>query len=255
MDVGTGAVRYYPPCAGIDFNNNRNPLCGRIMRKIAIVAGLMLAALCIGISLYPYSTAAKSEHRVNQIEDMAEKKVALTYDDGPNEVYTERLLEVLRQEDVKATFFLLGKAVSQHPQLVKETYDQGHLIGNHTYNHVDISKLSKADAAAEILDTNRAIQASTGEYPYLFRPPFGKVNAGFERNSEMLVALWDVDPRDWSCQNTDKIVRHVEKHVKENSVILMHDAYPETVEATKRIIPLLKEQGYKFVTMDEILFE
>lgn len=224
-------------------------------KKMALAAIFLLAALCLFTWLHAGSTDAKAGRMANQMEDVTVKKVALTYDDGPHAVYTEQLLEVLKRHGVKVTFFLLGKSVAQYPQLVQQEQEQGHLLGNHTYSHADISQMSRSSALAEIADTNRAIYDCTGEYPYLLRPPYGEVSKKFEKDCNMLVALWDVDPKDWNCKNADAVVKHVMSHVEENSVILMHDSYASTVEATDRLIPQLQEQGYQFVTLDEILFE
>lgn len=188
-----------------------------------------------------------------QKEDTAVKKIALTYDDGPDPVYTEELLAVLEAEDVRATFFLLGQEIAGQEETVKEMYAAGHILGNHTYSHVDLTGLSEWEALEQMRKTNEAIAACTGEYPQYFRPPFGRCDRLVGEQLPMLMVMWTLDTRDWECQDTRAIVENVVQNVKENDIILMHDGYETTVEATRQIIPLLKEKGYTFVTVEELM--
>lgn len=181
------------------------------------------------------------------------KTVALTYDDGPNPVYTEKLLKVLAEEDVPATFFLMGKQVELYPEIVKEIRNEGHMIGNHTYSHINVCNTSREQVFEEIKKTNELIFQSCGSYPELFRPPFGCERKGLSEELAMFFVFWNIDTRDWHVQNTSAIVNRILKNVKDGDIILMHDAYDTTVEATKTVIPKLKEMGYTFVTADEIL--
>ena len=181
------------------------------------------------------------------------KKIALTYDDGPNPVYTKQLLEVLEQNGVKASFFLLGKNAEAYPSVVRELSKRGHLIGNHTYSHQNLCRIAPENAMEECRRTNRAIERICGEAPDFFRPPFGCAPETLEKDGDMVKVLWDVDPRDWECRNPDTVVRRVMERAEEGDIILLHDSYASTVEATKRLIPLLKEAGYEFVTVDALL--
>lgn len=181
------------------------------------------------------------------------KYVALTYDDGPNPVYTEELLQVLEEEKVRASFFMMGKQVENYPQVVKKVADAGHLIGNHTYSHINVCQLSEAQVREEIQKTNELIYDSCGQMPEWFRPPFGCNREKLISQMDMYQIFWNVDPLDWSVQNTGTIVNHVLKYVSDGDIILMHDAYPTTVEATKILIPKLREMGYTFVTVDEMI--
>lgn len=183
------------------------------------------------------------------------KKVALTFDDGPDPDYTEKLLDGLKERNVKATFFLLGKQVKKYPEIVKRMHEEGHLIGNHSYDHVNLATLSKTDAANQITKMNEAVHEITGEYPEYLRPPFGNEPQSGEGTEEMITVLWNVDPRDWCCASSGDIVNKVLKKVKENDIILMHDASQSSVNAALKIIDLLTEQGYEFVTVDELIFE
>lgn len=179
--------------------------------------------------------------------------VALSYDDGPNPIYTEQLLEVLEKENVRASFFMMGKQVEAYPKLVKKVAEGGHLIGNHTYSHVNVCQLPETRVKEEIQKTNELIFDACGQSPEWFRPPFGCNREKLIATLDMYQIFWNVDPLDWSVQNTGTIVNHVLKYVSDGDIILMHDAYPTTVEATKILIPKLRAMGYSFVTVDEMI--
>ncbi len=183
------------------------------------------------------------------------KKVALTFDDGPHPQYTPEMLAALKERDVKATFFLLGEEVEKHPEIVKQIHEQGHLIGNHSYKHEQLSKLTMEQACAQLSRTNELVYEITGTYPSYIRPPFGDWQDKLDCEVNMVEVLWDVDTLDWSSQNHAQIVNKVLKNVQENDIILMHDGYETSVTAAGEIIDTLKKQGYEFVTVDEILFD
>lgn len=183
------------------------------------------------------------------------KKVALTFDDGPHPVYTPEMLDLLKEKNVKATFFLLGEQVEQYPDIVKRMNDEGHLIGNHSYKHEQLSKLSSVQACSQVNRTNELIYAITGKYPEYLRPPFGDWKDRLDCEVNMVEVLWDVDTLDWSSQNKDKVVSKVMKNVEEGDIILMHDSYESTVKATAEIIDRLQKDEYEFVTVDELIFD
>lgn len=189
------------------------------------------------------------------MQDMAEKKVALTFDDGPNAKYTGKLLDGLKERGVHATFFLLGKQVEKSPQIVERMYQDGHLIGNHSYEHVNLSTLSDEAAKTQVDKTNDAIYQVTGEYPEYIRPPYGCWKSNLDYATTMIEVLWNVDPLDWKTDNANTVVERVLKEVEENDIILLHDASESSVNAAFQIIDKLKEEGYAFVTVDEILFD
>ena len=197
--------------------------------------------------------ARKQTEIERQKEDTAVKKIALTYDDGPDPVYTEELLAVLEAENVRATFFLLGQEIAGQEETVKKMYAAGHILGNHTYSHVDLLGLSEWEALEQLRKTNEVIAACTGEYPQYFRPPFGRCSESINKQISMLMIMWTLDTRDWECQDTGVIVENIVQNVKENDIILMHDGYETTVEATRQVIPILKERGYTFVTVEELM--
>lgn len=181
------------------------------------------------------------------------KQVAITFDDGPHEVYTKKLIEGLKERDVKATFFLTGCNIEGKESLVKEIYNEGHLIGCHTYNHVDLTQISVEAAVEEVSKDNKIISEITGVKTEYIRPPFGSWNKELEESINMKVIKWDVDPLDWSIQNTDAVVCNVVNNVENGDIILLHDIFETSVDAAFRIIDILKERGYKFVTVDKLI--
>ncbi|HBN57117.1 MAG TPA: peptidoglycan-N-acetylglucosamine deacetylase, partial [Lachnospiraceae bacterium] len=183
------------------------------------------------------------------------KKIALTFDDGPHPVYTEEMLNLLEEMEVPATFFLLGQNVENQGELVKEIADKGHLIGNHTYHHVQITTLTTEQAYEEINKTSDLIEELTGKGTEYVRPPFGTWNKGLEADLNLIPVMWTIDTLDWTTGNVSWIVEQVVKKAKDNDIILMHDSYKSTVQAVERIIPLLMAEGFEFVTVDEVLFD
>lgn len=183
------------------------------------------------------------------------KKIALTFDDGPDEECTPMLLDGLASRGVKATFFVIGKQAEEQPQIMERLVKEGHLIGNHTYNHVDIRHMTESAAKEEILKANEVIAKYTGEEPCFLRPPFGNGSSKLEKDIEMIQVLWTIDTMDWSCQNESKICSTVYREIEENSIILMHDEYPTSVRAALSIIDQLQKEGYEFVTVDKIVMD
>lgn len=181
------------------------------------------------------------------------KKVALTFDDGPSSKYTPLLLEGLKERGVHATFFLMGKNIEGKEALVKQMQEEGHLIGNHTYNHVQLDKISKEAAKEEIEATNQEIFEITGVYPAWLRPPYGEWRKNLDFYVGMFPVLWNVDTLDWKSKNVDSIMRIVKNEVEDGAVILMHDAYQSSVDAALQIVDLLMEEGYEFVTVDKLI--
>ena len=199
----------------------------------------------------------EDEIKDNQTEEqnLEKKKVALTFDDGPHPQYTPEMIAGLKERNVKATFFLLGQEVEKYPEIVKQLHEEGHQIGNHSYKHAQLSKLSMEQACQQVTRTNEMIFDITGVYPSYIRPPFGDWHEKLDCEVNMVEVLWDVDTLDWSSKNHAQIVNKVLKNIKENDIILMHDGYETSVTAAMEIIDTLKKQGYEFVTVDELIFE
>lgn len=183
------------------------------------------------------------------------KKIALTFDDGPHPYYTEQLLNGLKERGAKATFFVMGKQAEAHPELVLRMQEEGHLIGNHTYSHIQLGKGNRETFKSELIKTNELLLGITGEEPQYVRPPYGSWDKSFESELTMIPVLWTIDPMDWCSSDVNGIVRKVTKKAEENAVILMHDEYKSSVTAALEIVDILQKQGYEFVTVDEILFD
>lgn len=186
-------------------------------------------------------------------QSQAHPEVALTFDDGPSPKYTPLLLDGLKEKNVWATFFLLGKNVKENQELVQRMQAEGHLLGNHTYNHVQLNKIPETTARQEILKTNNEIYEATGKYPEYMRPPYGAWKKNMELCVEMLPVFWDIDTLDWKSQNVDAILKAAGEEPEDGSIILMHDEYQTSVEAALLLVDRLKEKGYEFVTVDELI--
>lgn len=196
------------------------------------------------------------EHLVLPEEEKTEKKrIALTFDDGPHPIYTPQMLELLKEEQVPATFFLLGENVELYGDVVKEIAKEGHLIGNHTYHHVQITSLPLDEACREIQETSDLIEELTGNGTEYVRPPFGTWNRELEEQLNLIPVMWSIDTKDWTTQNVDWIVQEAVKHAEDHDIILMHDSYQSTVDAVRRVIEQLEAEGFEFVTVDEIIMD
>lgn len=180
-------------------------------------------------------------------------RVALTFDDGPNAKYTPKLLDGLQERGISATFFLMGKNVEENEDLVGRMQEEGHLIGNHTYDHVELNKVSEECAVREIQAANLEIYEVTGVWPMFLRPPYGAWKKDLELSVAMLPVLWDVDTLDWKSQNVDSILEIIKRDTRDGSIILMHDAYQTSVDAALQAADYLAGEGYRFVTVDELL--
>lgn len=232
------------------------------MQGLGLVYVLLLLGIAGGIPTeLPQGERAEAVSVGNAAEQegSAEEKpkIALTFDDGPNAQWTPVLLDGLRQRNVRATFFLIGENIEkgENREIVKRLQREGHLIGNHTYHHVEITKVSDETAAEELRRTNGIIEAITGERVEYMRPPFGAWQKKLEAEVQILPVLWTVDPLDWTTENVDEIVNKVVTEAKENDIILLHDCYKSSVRAAIRIVDLLQAKGFAFVTVDELLLD
>lgn len=188
-------------------------------------------------------------------ECTTEKAIALTFDDGPYEECTARLLDGLKERNVKATFFLMGQNIAGKEELVRRMQQEGHLIGNHGYEHVQMTKAGQ-DAVCQAVDrTGTMIAKITGQEPHYLRPPYGDWNEDLECRMDMETVFWTLDSLDWKLKNTAQIVQRVEKRVKEGDIILMHDIFPTSVDAALLLVDRLQEKGFRFVTVDELAIE
>lgn len=183
------------------------------------------------------------------------KKIALTFDDGPHPYYTEQLLDGLKERGVVVTFFVTGEHASLHPDIIKRMQEEGHLIGNHTYSHIQLRSGNRQEFMKELQLTNSVIEEIVGEEIIYVRPPYGSWDKSLEKELNMIPVLWTVDPLDWCSEDVGSIVRRVTSVAEENDIILMHDYFATSVTAALQIVDELLAQGYVFVTVEEILFE
>lgn len=210
---------------------------------------IMIAAVVIlGLGL--------SWGRISQaVTEDVKPRIALTFDDGPHPVYTPKLLDGLKERNVKATFFVVGKNIEGREDIIKRMDEEGHLIGNHTYDHVKITGLLEEEACAQITKTSELVKEITGKNTEFVRPPFGAWDKKLECGFEMFPVLWSIDPLDWTTKNVDAVVQKVLSRAEENSIILLHDYYDSSVEAALKIVDALLERGFEFVTVDELVLE
>lgn len=224
----------------------------RFIQKICPIACCLCLIACVLWTGLHRSVEVDGESTVTAV---CKGKIAITFDDGPSATMTPQLLDGLKERGVHASFFLLGQYVSENPEIVKRMKEEGHLIGNHTYNHVQLTKVSHEEFLYEIQSTNDLIEDITGETPQFIRPPFGAWRKSMEKDINMIPVMWDVDPLDWCKEDVSCIVQNVVTHVEENDIILLHDRYASSVTAAMQIIDILTKQGYEFVTVEELLME
>lgn len=187
--------------------------------------------------------------------DTCDNCVALTFDDGPNE-QTARLLGILAENNVKATFFVVGALVDTNPNLVRQMRDAGHTVGNHTYSHPKLPMVSSAGIAYQLDTTNRAIERAIGETPRWMRPPYGEYDARVVETSKqrgMAIAMWDDDTLDWKHRNPEETCRRAVDQAHPGAIILMHDIHAPTVDAVPCVIDGLRAKGLRPVSLDKMI--
>ena len=222
-----------------------------------MVAGLLFMGL---YGLHGQTVTADSGVvQISQLEKIEStddiKKIAITFDDGPHPSYTEQLLDGLKERGVPATFFVTGEHAELHPDIIKRMQQEGHLIGNHTYSHIQLTKKNREKFKQELIKTNEILKEIIGEDVQYVRPPYGSWDKSFEKELNMFPVLWTIDPLDWCSSNVSCIVDKIVGKAKEDSIILMHDYYDTSVTAALQAIDELLEEGYTFVTVEEILFD
>ncbi|MBC5679985.1 polysaccharide deacetylase family protein [Lachnospira sp. NSJ-43] len=186
---------------------------------------------------------------------MYDRIVAITFDDGPCSRTTNRLLDGLKERNVKATFFLVGENAESNEKVVKRMYEEGHLIGNHTYSHIKLDECNVSSAVGEINKTNEIIKSITGEDVKYIRPPYGAYSDKLLSHVNMTPVLWSIDPDDWATTDTAYVVKSVVYKVKNGDIILLHDIYDSSVEAALEIIDRLSSKGFVFVTVDQLMLD
>lgn len=190
---------------------------------------------------------------INRKIDKSKKMIALTFDDGPN-YNTSKVIDVLNKYDIKATFFVLGSRAINNKDILKKMADSGMEIGNHTYNHLLLTKYDENKIRSEIDDTSDVIYSATKKRPKLLRPSYGSVNNKIKKVANMPIIIWDIDTLDWKYHNSKRITSRVVNKVRDGDIILMHDIYSASLNALSNIIPILQDNGYEFVTIDELFY-
>ena len=216
-----------------------------LMRMGAAVCLAAVAALAIG----GHGTAEPAAAIVNENGPV----IALTFDDGPYPKVTGHILDVLEKNGVCATYFVLGSRIEGHEDMLTRMDELGCEIGNHSFSHADLTRLSKADCQRELSDTDAEIRRVTGHEASVVRPPYGYYNKTVMSAAERPLILWTVDTNDWRGKAPGEIADYVIQQAKEGSVILMHDQQTQTADAMEMIIPTLIEEGFRFVTVSELI--
>jgi peptidoglycan/xylan/chitin deacetylase (PgdA/CDA1 family) len=183
--------------------------------------------------------------------------IAITFDDGPSPTLTPRLLDILKEKGVKATFFVIGQNVAHSPDIVARASSEGHEIGSHSWSHPVLTKLSDDKVHEELQKTSEAILSATGKKPTLLRPPYGAINPHLSRMIEgqegLTIVLWSVDPLDWKSPGSSVLAERLIAGSKPGAITLSHDIKPGTIEAIPHVIDALKAKGYQFVTVSELI--
>lgn len=207
------------------------------------VGGLLMVLISASDSVVPVD---------GQAEILKETKyIALTFDDGPLQGTTDRLLDGLKARGASATFFLVGEQAARYPDLVRRMQEEGHQVGNHTWSHVRLEKTEPIEQ--EVRKTEEFLETLLGGKDYWLRPPYGYVVPGAESQIKVPMVKWSVDPRDWESRDQQKVVQAVLGSVKPNSIVLLHDIYPTSVDAALEIVDTLQNEGWWFVTVEELL--
>lgn len=196
---------------------------------------------------------AKSKTKIpeSKIIDPNKPAIALTFDDGPSK-YTEEIINILKYYDVNASFFILGNKVVDYQSILQKSIENGNELGNHSYNHKWLSRLSINELINQIEKTQTVIKDNLNYTPRYLRPTYGSITNQIRKNSNLEIVLWTVDTRDWKYHDINQIITRATKNIKNGDIILMHDIFKRTADAVKKIIPILKEQGFQFVTVSEL---
>lgn len=206
---------------------------------------------CLTGCIFVYEKTGRSVSAATYTEK--KKIVAITFDDGPHYKNTKLLLDGLRERGVKATFFLVGNRIEGNEDLILQMYKDGHLIGNHTFSHANLTEIPENEVLGEITKTNETIENITGEKVRYLRPPCGYWNDKLGKKIDMETVFWTVDPKDWKLVNATQVVNSVMQDVECGDIILFHDIYNSSVVAALEVVDRLLNMGYEFVTVDELL--
>ena len=183
--------------------------------------------------------------------------IAMTFDDGPSQKLTPKLLDLLAAHHIKATFFVIGQNVVDHPEVVQRAIREGHEIGNHSWSHPNLGKMSDENVRRELQKTDDAIKSAAGVRPTLMRPPYGSITAHEKKwihaDFGYQIILWDVDPLDWKRPGPTAVCNRILKETRAGSIVLSHDIHPGTIEAMPATFEQLEAKGFRFVTVSQLI--
>ncbi|MEU9339331.1 polysaccharide deacetylase family protein [Streptomyces sp. NPDC048290] len=217
------------------------------MRRRLVISTLV-TALCGGTLA---GTAVPAGAAPAAVDCRRVKCVALTFDDGPV-ADSRRLLGILKERNVKATFYLVGKNVQRYPTTARDAHRAGHQIGNHSWDHADLTRLTSAQVRSQLSRADTAIKQATGVKPSTLRAPYGAHNATVRQAADRPLVHWSVDTLDWRYRDSARIVKTVKEQTKPGDIVLLHDIHRTTVNAVPGIITALKARGFHFVTVDQL---
>jgi peptidoglycan/xylan/chitin deacetylase (PgdA/CDA1 family) len=196
----------------------------------------------------------KTTYNSCNVEGMS---IAITFDDGPNAELTPKLLDMLKERGIKATFFVVGRNVEEYPGIVARMATEGHEVANHSWSHPALTKLGVESFRKQIENTNEAIAKATGKRPVLMRPPYGATSVSLNKRLNdqfgLKVILWSVDPLDWKYRNSNRVYNAIIQNTRPGSIILAHDIHATTVAAMPATLDALLAKGYKFATVSELI--
>src|SRR5438552_4644606 len=235
---------------------------------------LRLYFLCVALLIATFTLASDPENPLQTPEKSGHKTpteqnitfnaihtdgpcIAMTFDDGPSATLTPKLLDLLAARHIKVTFFVIGENVAEHPEVVARAAREGHEIGNHSWSHPNVAKMSQESVRSQLQRTDDAIKNATGKRPTLMRPPYGSIT---EREKHWIhdefgyrIILWDVDPYDWKRPGPAVVRNRILKETRPGSIVLSHDIHPGTIEAMPSTLDALEAKGFKFVTVSELI--
>jgi peptidoglycan/xylan/chitin deacetylase (PgdA/CDA1 family) len=225
------------------------------LSSLAAAAGWLVSCVAPQSSA-PTGPAAPSPNYSYTRARTSQPVVALTFDDGPNPVTTPRLLQILRENGVSATFFMVGRNAAAYPDVVRQVTADGHEIGNHSWSHPRLPDLTDSGVSNELRKTEDAL-AAAGARPKYLRPPYGSLTNAqrqwVHKKFGYDFIFWDVDPNDWQRPGVDAVARRVVDNARPGSIILLHDIHADSVAAVPAIIERLKARGFRFLTVSELL--
>ena len=199
-----------------------------------------------------YKRAISKPHKRDLSQFIGKKLIAFTFDDGPNYT-TEILLNGLNQYNAKVTFFVLGNRVNENSDIIKRAYEEGNQIGSHTYNHKNLIKLNSLQIQGEINNANTVIREIIGTEPSVFRPPYGNINNSVKQYINVPIILWNIDPLDWKYKDKEMIKNNIVSNAEDGDIVLVHDIYLSSVEGALLAMEELYNQGFAFVTIEEMM--